>query len=70
MTTDRYGTPRTRLTWSTLEDWYKTALALALRRPSAANSHRKHLHVAALPLHLISACSDREILNLALQLLR
>jgi ParB family transcriptional regulator, chromosome partitioning protein len=65
-----FPTPRTALTWATLDEWLRCAWRIEHRRASALRTRQAMLHVRALPLSVIDQCSSRATLAACHQLLR
>jgi hypothetical protein len=63
-------TPRTALSWATLEQWLYCAHRIDRRRASALRNRQAELHVRALPLSVIYQCSSRAALAASARLLR
>ena len=53
-----FRTPRTALTWATLDEWLGCAWRIERRRPSALRNRQAMLHVRALPLDTSSAAGE------------
>ena len=51
-------TPRTALTWATLDEWLGCAWRIKRRRPSALRNRQAMLDVRALPLDTSSAAGE------------
>ena len=65
-----FQTPRSALTWSTLEEWFDAARKIERRRASALRNRQAELHVRALPITVVYQCSNRATLALCDTLLR
>ena len=65
-----FHTPRTALTWATLEEWFAGALTLEHRRASRLRNLQAELHLRALPITLVDQCSSRATLAACDRLLR
>jgi hypothetical protein len=65
-----YRTPRTALTWATLEEWLDCAHRIDRRRASALRNRQAALHVRALPIGVIFQCQSRATLASCARLLR
>jgi len=63
-------TPRTALTWATLEEWLGCARTIERRRASALRNRQAELHIRALPVSLVTQCSGRATLVSCDRLLR
>jgi hypothetical protein len=63
-------TPRTTLTWATLEEWLACAWTIERRRPSALRNRQAELHIRALPVSMIYECTSRATLTFCDKLLR
>ena len=63
-------TPRTALTWATLEEWLACARRIDHRRASRLRNLQAELHVRALPVSLVYQCSGRATLVSCDRLLR
>lgn len=57
-----FQTPRTALTWATLEEWFDGALTIEHRRASRLRNLQAELHLRALPIALVDQCSSRATL--------
>ena len=57
-----HRTPRTALTWSTLEEWYACARSIESRRYTALHHEQARLHVEALPVAVVYRCANQTIL--------
>ena len=57
-----FHTPRTALTWATLEEWLDGALTLEHRRASRLRNLQAELHFRALPIAVVDQCSCRATL--------
>src|ERR1700752_4802213 len=65
-----FHTPRSALTWSTLEEWFDATRKIERRRASALRNRQAELHVRALPISVVYQCSNRATLTLCDTLLR
>ena len=65
-----FRTPRTALTWATLEEWLAGARKIDRRRGSALRNRQARLHVRALSPDIIYQCSSRATLIICNRLLR
>ncbi len=65
-----FHTPRTALTWATLEEWFAGALTIEHRRASRLRNLQAELHLRALPIALVDQCSSRVTLAACDRLLR
>lgn len=65
-----FQTPRTTLTWATLEEWLDCARTIDRRRASTLRNRQAELHVRALPPGIIDQCSRRATLTACDRLLR
>jgi hypothetical protein len=65
-----FHTPRTALTWATLEEWLACARKIDRRRASRLRNRQAELHVRALPVSLVYQCSGRATLVSCDRLLR
>jgi hypothetical protein len=65
-----FQTPRTVLTWATLEEWFDCALTIEHRRASRLRNLQAELHVRALPIATVYQCSSRATLASCDRLLR
>ncbi len=63
-------TPRTALTWATLEEWLDRARTIDRRRASRLRNRQAELHVRALSVSLVYQCSSRATLASCDRLLR
>jgi hypothetical protein len=68
--TPLFRTPRTALTWATLDEWLDCARKIDRRRASALRNRQAELHVRAPPVSVISQCSSCATLASCNQLLR
>lgn len=66
----RVTTPRTALTWSTLDEWLSCARKIDGRHASALHNRQAELHVRALSLRVIYECSSRATLTACDRLFR
>jgi hypothetical protein len=57
-----FRTPRTALSWATLEEWLDGARQIDRRRASALRNHQARLHVRALSPGIVYQCSSRATL--------
>ena len=65
-----FHTPRTVLTWATLDEWLVCARKIDRRRASALRNRQAELHVRALPISVVYHCSSRPTLAACDRLLR
>jgi hypothetical protein len=65
-----YHTPRTALSWTTLEEWLACAHGIDRRRASALRNRQAALHVRALPIGVIYQCQSPATLASCARLLR
>jgi hypothetical protein len=65
-----YHTPRTALSWASLEEWLDCAHRIDRRRASALRNRQATLHVRALPIGVIFQCQNRATLASCARLLR
>lgn len=68
--TAQFQTPRTTLTWSTLEEWLACARRIDGRRHSYLLHQQARLHIEALPAAIIYQCGHRQTLTDCDNLLR
>src|ERR1700730_11652585 len=54
-----FHTPRTVLTWATLDEWLDCARKIERRRASTLRNRQAELHVRALPVRVVYQCSSR-----------
>ena len=57
-----FHTPRTVLTWATLEEWLAGARRIERRRASALRNLQAELHIRTLPVSVVYQCSSRATL--------
>ena len=65
-----FHTPRTVLTWATLEEWLAGARRIERRRASALRNRQAELHIRTLPVSVVYQCSSRATLTSCDRLLR
>ena len=65
-----FHTPRTVLTWATLDEWLDCARRIDRRRASILRNQQAELHVRALPISVVYQCSSRVTLASCDKLLR
>ena len=65
-----FHTPRTVLTWATLDEWLDCARKIERRRASTLRNLQAELHVRALPVRVVYQCSSRVTLASCDKLLR
>ena len=65
-----FHTPRTVLTWATLDEWLDCARKIERRRASTLRNRQAELHVRALPVRVVYQCSSRVTLASCDKLLR
>jgi len=65
-----FHTPRTVLTWATLDEWLDCARKIDRRRASTLRNQQAELHVRALPVRVVYQCSSRVTLASCDKLLR
>jgi len=65
-----FQTPRTTLTWATLEEWLAGAWRIERRRHSRLSKEQARLHIRALPVSVIYQSASRTTLTGCDRLLR
>jgi hypothetical protein len=65
-----FRTPRTALTWATLEEWLDSARNIDRRRASALRNQQARLHIRALSPGIVYQCSSHATLTACNRLLR
>src|SRR6266581_2615073 len=65
-----FQTPRTTLTWATLDEWLDCDRNIEQRRASTLRNRQAELHVRVLPVSVIYECSSRATLISCDRLLR
>jgi hypothetical protein len=65
-----FHTPRTVLTWATLDEWLDCARTIDRRRASSLRNRQAELHVRSLPIGVVYECSTRATLASCDRLLR
>jgi hypothetical protein len=65
-----FQTPRTALTWATLDEWLACAWRIERRRHSRLSNEQAQLHIRALPVSVIYQSASRTALTGCDRLLR